>query len=112
MPLKLETSGVSFEVGKAVDSKSDRDTGHQRMERIGRPRGLVQLIVHDEPTGSEIITVTVAGEQPKVTVKQPHCPPCCAGLDGYSESMTARRGDLRGPVTKPVPTAVIRQRPR
>jgi len=40
------------------------------------------------------------------------CPPCCAGLDGYSESMTARRGDLRGPVTKPVPTAVIRQRPR
>jgi hypothetical protein len=103
MPLKLETSGVSFEVGKAVDSKSDRDTGHQRMERIGRPRGLVQLIVHDEPTGSEIITVTV---------KQPHCPPCCAGLDGYSESMTARRGDLRGPLTKPVPTAVIRQRPR
>jgi len=39
MPLKLETSGVSFEVGKAVDSKSDRDTGHQRVEKIGRPPG-------------------------------------------------------------------------
>jgi hypothetical protein len=34
MPLKLETSGVSFEVGKAVDSKSDRDTGHQRVDQL------------------------------------------------------------------------------
>jgi hypothetical protein len=34
MPLKLETSGVNFEVGKAVDSKSDRNTGPQRVDQL------------------------------------------------------------------------------
>jgi hypothetical protein len=97
MPLKLETSGVSFEVGKAVDSRSDRDTGRQRVEKAGRPRGLVQLIVHDEQTGSEIVTVTVAGEQPNVTVKQP-----VRGLEaipwvGRGEACIAKRAEAITP---------------
>lgn len=70
MRLLIETSQVSFTVGRAPEAKKDQN-GVQRMERsTGVPMWSVQLVAMDDG-GAEVISVTVAAPQPpKVTVGQ------------------------------------------
>lgn len=71
MRLMLDTSQVSFTVSRGAEPKTERETGQQRTDkRTGQLLWLVQVIALDAD-GGEVIKVTVAGEQPKLTVGQP-----------------------------------------
>ena len=71
MRLVLDTSEYVFEVSRAPEPKVDRKTGAQRQDKAtGRLQWVVQLIAKGED-GAEIINVTVAGDQPKLTLGQP-----------------------------------------
>jgi hypothetical protein len=68
MRLMLNTSGYVFEAAKAAEPKLDREHGGiQRQDReTGRPLWIVQVIAKG-PDGAEVLNVTVAGDQPKLT---------------------------------------------
>ena len=71
MRLVLDTSGYAPEVSREPEPKVDRKTGAQRQDKTtGRLQWVVQLYVKGQD-GGEIINVTVAGEQPKLTLGQP-----------------------------------------
>jgi len=71
MRFVLDTSPYVFEVSRAPEPKVDRKTGAQRQDKMtGRLQWVVQLYVKGQD-GGEIINVTVAGEQPKLTLGQP-----------------------------------------
>src|SRR5262245_43131057 len=71
MRLVLDTSGYAPEVSREPEPKVDRKTGAQRQDKTtGRLQWVVQLYVKG-PDGGEIVNVTVAGEQPKLTLGQP-----------------------------------------
>lgn len=67
MRLVIDTSQVTFTVGREAQPKTDQN-GVQRVERnTNVPMWTVQLVAMDE-TGAEVISVTVAAPQaPKVT---------------------------------------------
>jgi hypothetical protein len=64
----IDTSGYVFEAAKSAEPKVDRANGGiQRMDKeTGRPLWIVQVIAKG-PDGAEVLNVTVAGEQPKLT---------------------------------------------
>jgi hypothetical protein len=65
MDLLIDTSRVSFQVGRPFEPRLDSD-GHQRVDKAGRtnlPLHAVQLIAFDEG-GAEAILVTVATNDP------------------------------------------------
>ncbi|WP_229907863.1 hypothetical protein [Amycolatopsis oliviviridis] len=70
MRLLIDTSKVTFTVGREVQPKTDQN-GQQRFERnTNVPMWAVQLVAMDDG-GAEVITVTVTGHQPpKVAVGQ------------------------------------------
>jgi len=70
MRLLVDTSQVSFEVGRTAELKTNRTTGEvMRDKRTGLTQWVVQLAAKDA-TGIEVINVTVAGEEPRLTVGQ------------------------------------------
>ncbi|MPZ60487.1 MAG: hypothetical protein GEU93_04155 [Propionibacteriales bacterium] len=104
--LILDTSVVAggFEV-RTVRPKNERGTEVQMKDKqSGEPLWLVQLAVLEEANGAEsMITVTVAGQQPRVSPGQkvkpvrlraiPWCP------DGKSEVRIAYRAESVQPVS-------------
>jgi hypothetical protein len=69
MRLLLDTSKVSFTVTKAAEEKTDQN-GVQRIDRTTKqPLWVVQVMALDDK-GGEMLTITVAGIPPKVTVGQ------------------------------------------
>lgn len=70
MRLMVDTSGVTFTVGREVQARTEQQNPNaQRMDRnTGLPMWTVQLVAVDDG-GAEVINVTVcATEAPKVTV--------------------------------------------
>jgi hypothetical protein len=69
MRLLVDTSKTSFTVTKAATEKNDQN-GVQKIDRMTKqPLWVVQVMALDE-TGGEMLTVTVAGVPPKLTVGQ------------------------------------------
>jgi hypothetical protein len=69
MKLLIDTSRVQFTVTRAVGPKTDME-GKQRRERgTDALLWVVQVMALDE-NGGEMLMVTVAGEEPKLTVGQ------------------------------------------
>ena len=69
MDLVIDTSGITFQVGRGFEARLDRDGVHRRDKQGGTslPLYAVQLIAFDEG-GAETILVTVATDNPpKVT---------------------------------------------
>jgi hypothetical protein len=69
MRLLVDTSQVRFTVSKPPEEKKDLDSRQRSDRRTGELLYTVQLVAFDS-TGGEVITVTVAGSPPKVTVGQ------------------------------------------
>lgn len=74
MRLLIDTSRVSFTVGREPEAKKDQN-GVQRVERnTNIPMWSVQLVAMDDG-GAEVINVTVAAPQPpKVSIGQSVAP--------------------------------------
>ena len=69
MRLRMDTSRTSFTVTRTAVEKTDQN-GVQKIDRTTKqPLWVVQLMALDE-TGGEMLTVTVAGIPPKLTVGQ------------------------------------------
>ncbi|MBK1785981.1 hypothetical protein JHE00_16745 [Prauserella sp. ASG 168] len=101
MRLLIDTSRVSFTVGREADAKKDQN-GVQRVERnTNIPMWSVQLVAMDDG-GAEVITVTVAAPQPpKVSVGQPVIP---IALQAIPWAQNGRNGvAYRATDVKPVP---------
>jgi len=70
MRLMLDISGVTFSVARSPEPKTDFASKRQRTERgTNEPLWVVHLVAMD-PQDTEIIKVTVAGEEPKLTQGQ------------------------------------------
>lgn len=69
MKLFLDTSRATFRVEKVAEPRLD-DQGRQRADRrTGELLFSVQVTARDD-SGAQVINITVAGEEPKVTVDQ------------------------------------------
>jgi hypothetical protein len=69
MRLRVDTSGITFQVTKKPVDKTDQN-GVQKIDRATKePLSVTQLAAIDE-TGGEMLNVTTAGVPPKVTVGQ------------------------------------------
>ena len=73
MRLVVDTSRVQFTVSKSTEAKKDQDGKQRADRRTGELLYTVQLVAFDE-TGAEVITVTMAGQPPQVTVGQAGTP--------------------------------------
>ena len=70
MRLMLDTSAVSFQVTRAAEARKDFGKEQQKVDRdTGRPQWVVEVLAQDAERG-DVIRVTVAGDQPKVTPGQ------------------------------------------
>ena len=70
MHLFLETSQMSFLVTKAPEPRRDFGKTEQKVERdTGRPVWVLEVLAQ-EPDGGQVIRVSVAGDQPRVTQGQ------------------------------------------
>jgi hypothetical protein len=69
MRLVLDVSRARFTVSKPPEEKRDLEGKQRADKRTGALLFTVQLVAFDE-TGAEVITVTVAGQLPKVAVGQ------------------------------------------
>jgi hypothetical protein len=88
MRLLLDTSKVSFTVTRAAEEKTDQN-GAQKIDRTTKqPLWVVQVMALDE-TGGEMLTVTVAGVPPKVSVGQTVVP---AELEAIPWATNGRNG--------------------
>lgn len=68
--LFLETSGSTFQVTRAAEARKDFGKDVQKVDRVtGRPQWSVEVLAQDSESG-EVIRVTVAGDQPKVSPGQ------------------------------------------
>lgn len=65
----IDTSGVVFEVGRPAEPKVDKKTGVIAKDKQGRSKWRIQLAAKDA-SGIEVIAVTVAGDEPRLTVGQ------------------------------------------
>ena len=65
MDLVIDTSGITFQVGRGFEARLDKDGVHRRDKQGGTslPLYAVQLIAFDEG-GAETILVTVATDNP------------------------------------------------
>jgi hypothetical protein len=71
MRLLVDTSRLTFMVSKAAEPRMEMGNQRQKTNKgTGLPEWSVQLFVMDETEG-EVIRVTVAGDQPKVSQGQP-----------------------------------------
>jgi hypothetical protein len=71
MRLILDTSQVSFLVTKAPEPKRDFGKTDQKVDReTGRPVWVLDVLAQ-QADGGQVIRVSVAGEQPRVTQGQP-----------------------------------------
>lgn len=68
MRLTIDTSGVQCQVTKNPEQKLDQN-GKQKIDREGRPMWTTQVMALDV-TGGEVLSITVAGVLPTVTVGQ------------------------------------------
>jgi hypothetical protein len=69
MRLLVDTSKTSFTVTRGATEKNDQN-GVQKLDRMTKqPLWVIQVMALDE-TGGEMLTVTVAGVPPKLTVGQ------------------------------------------
>lgn len=69
MKLFLDTSRATFRVEKVAEPRLD-DQGRQRADRrTGELLFSVQVTARDD-SGAQVINITVAGEEPKVSVDQ------------------------------------------
>jgi hypothetical protein len=63
----LDTSKVTFTVTKAAEPKTEFGSGQQKMNRASKlPEWTVEVLAMDSERG-EVIRVTVAGDQPRVS---------------------------------------------
>jgi hypothetical protein len=70
MHYMLDASPYSFQVTRAAEARMDFGKDVQKVDReTGRPQWVVELLAQDSERG-EVIRVTVAGDQPKVTPGQ------------------------------------------
>ena len=70
MHLKLETSQMSFLVTKAPEPRRDFGKTEQKVDKAtGLPIWVLDVLAQ-EPDGGQVIRVSVAGEQPRVTQGQ------------------------------------------
>ncbi|MEV6524672.1 hypothetical protein AB0M43_22205 [Longispora sp. NPDC051575] len=65
----LDTTNMVFTVSKDVEEKVDQNKV-QRRDRDGRPMWSVQVVAMQAGEGASVISVTVAGEMPKVNLGQ------------------------------------------
>jgi hypothetical protein len=71
MRLLVDTSRLTFMVSKAAEPRMEMGNQRQKTSRgTGLPEWSIQLFVMDETEG-EVIRVTVAGDQPKVSQGHP-----------------------------------------
>jgi len=71
MRLMLDTTKVMFTVTRAPEPRKDFGKDQQKVDRdTGRPQWMVEVLALDSERG-EVIRVTVAGDQPKVSQGQP-----------------------------------------
>ncbi len=70
MKLLLDISRTTFTVTREVEPKVDRDTGAQRTDRNTKALLWVVQVMALDATGGEMLTITVAGDAPKVNVGQ------------------------------------------
>lgn len=71
MRLMIDTSGVAFTVTRAVEPRRDYGKTEQKVDReSGKPQWVLEVLALDSERG-EVIKVTVAGDQPKVSQGQP-----------------------------------------
>src|SRR5262245_9067315 len=71
MRLMVDTSRVQFMVSKVAEPRFELNSQKQKVDReTGQPQWVVGLFAMDETDG-EVIRVTVAGEQPKMSQGQP-----------------------------------------
>jgi hypothetical protein len=68
MRLRLSTEGIDFQCSGNPGPKLDQN-GRQKADREGAPMWTTQVIAQ-EIDGAEVLTVTVAGVKPSVTVGQ------------------------------------------
>jgi hypothetical protein len=68
MRLSIDTSGVQYQATKNSEPKLDQN-GKQKVNRDGQPMWATQVMALDE-TGGEVLSITVAGIQPSITVGQ------------------------------------------
>ena len=70
MRLLLDTAPVTFTVTKAPEPRRDYGKTEQKVDRdTGRPQWVVEVLAQVSERG-EVIKVTVAGDQPRVTQGQ------------------------------------------
>jgi len=70
MRLVLNDSKYTFTVTKAAEPKTEFGSGKQKMNRASQlPEWVVEVLAMDSERG-EVIRVTVAGDQPKVSQGQ------------------------------------------
>ncbi len=71
MRLMLDISKVVFTVTRAPEPRKDFGKDQQKVDRdTGRPQWVVEVLALDSERG-EVIRITVAGDQPKVSQGQP-----------------------------------------
>jgi hypothetical protein len=99
--LYVDTTGKQVQVSKEPEPKKDQN-GNQRSEKLtGKPMWATQVFVQDQD-GGEVITVTTAGETPKVTVGQLVS---VSGLEAIPWATNGRNGvAFRAAELKPVPS--------
>lgn len=69
MRLLVDIARVSFTVTKAVEEKRDQNGVQKKDRTTGEPLWTTQVMALDE-TGGDMLTVTTAGQPPKVAVGQ------------------------------------------
>ena len=69
MKLMLDISRTTFTVTRGVEEKVDEDGRQKKQRKTNEPLWTVQVMALD-PSGGEVLNVTVAGAPPKVSVGQ------------------------------------------
>jgi hypothetical protein len=70
MRLFLDTSRVTFTVTKQAEPKTDNEGRHKADRKTGELLFVVQVMALEEGLGAEVLTITVPGQPPKVSVGQ------------------------------------------
>lgn len=70
MKLLLDTSRVTFSVTKVTEPKTDNEGRHKADRRTGELMFVVQVMALEDGAGADIISITLLGQPPKVTVGQ------------------------------------------
>lgn len=88
MRLYVDTKQVTFQVTRNPEPKNDQNGRQKQDSRTGAPMWTTQVMALDE-SGGEVLMVTVAGEQPKVSVGMNVRP---VGLEALPWNQNGRHG--------------------